>query len=120
MNLNISEGSGVFFCDKCLNIFDIEQDEKGEDIFICKSCGNKKLIEPGTILISKGEEINDDDVNINKKKEAYALMHSSNYVCPNPKCPSHKTGKKDMIMEYNKLNSYKRRMICLICNTKWM
>lgn len=112
--------SGVFFCDKCSNIFDIEQDDKGNDIFICKSCGNKKIIEPKTMLISKGEEINDDDVNINKKKEAYALMHTSNYVCPNPDCPTHKGGPKDMIMEYNKANSYKRRMICLICNTKWM
>lgn len=112
--------SGVFFCDNCSNIYDIEQNDQGLDVFICKSCGNEKIIEPKTMLISKGEEINDDDININKKKEANILMHSSNYICPNPNCPSHKTGKKDMIMEYNKPNSYKRRMICLICNTKWM
>lgn len=113
--------SGVFFCEKCSNIYDIGQDKSGREVFICNSCGNNKNIEKGTMLLSKGEEINDDDVNINKKKEAYALMHSSNYVCPNKDCPTHKKGvKKDMIMEYNNADSYKRRMICLVCNTKWM
>lgn len=112
--------SGVFFCDKCSNLYDIGQDKNGNDIFICNSCGDSKKIESGTLFLSKGESIN-DNVNVNKKKEAKALMHTSNYICPNKDCPSHKKGsKKDMIVEYDKLNSYRRRMICLICNTKWM
>lgn len=113
--------SGVFYCDKCDNIYDIGQDENGKEIFICNSCGNKKNIMKGTMLLSKGEEINDNDINVNKKKEAQTLMRTSNYVCPNKDCPSHKKGtRKEMIMEYTNNDSYKRRMICLICNTKWM
>ena len=112
--------SGVFFCEKCSNIYDIGQDDKGNDIFICNSCSNHSQIMKGTMILSKGEEINNDDVNVNKKKEVPALMHSTNYVCPNKNCPTHKGTKKDIIMEYNNSNSYKRRMICLVCNTKWM
>ena len=81
--------SGVFFCDKCSNLYDIGQDKNGNDIFICNSCGDSKKIESGTLFLSKGESIN-DNVNVNKKKEAKALMHTSNYICPNKDCPSHK------------------------------
>lgn len=112
--------SGVFFCSECSNIYDIGQDKNGKEIFICNSCGNKDDIKSGTLLVGKGDMIVDDIV-INKKKEANALMHSSNYVCPNKDCPTHKKGtRKDMIMEYTNADSYKRRMICLVCNTKWM
>ena len=81
--------SGVFFCEKCSNIYDIGQDDKGNDIFICNSCSNHSQIMKGTMILSKGEEINNDDVNVNKKKEVPALMHSTNYVCPNKNCPTH-------------------------------
>ena len=64
--------SGVFFCDKCSNLYDIGQDKNGNDIFICNSCGDSKKIESGTLFLSKGESIN-DNVNVNKNDPSVDL-----------------------------------------------
>lgn len=111
--------SEVFYCDKCDYIFDITYDN-GKAIYICKTCNNKKDIEPGTLLLNKCQLKKDHYVNVNKKKAANILAHTTNYICANKNCPTHKGKEKDATMEYTANDSYELRYICLICGTSWI
>jgi len=109
------------FCPNCNNLYDIKDTDKG-DCFVCSICDNVEPIKPGTLLLSKSNEDNEvENINPKYKKNVNALMHTTNYICPNKSCETHKNAKlKDAIIEYTKDNSYKIRYICLNCNTEWI
>ena len=109
------------FCPHCHNLYDIKDTDKG-DCFICSNCDNYELIESGKLLLSKSNEDTEIEyINPEYKKIVPVLMHTTNYICPNKSCSTHKNNKlKDAIIEYTKDNSFKIRYICLNCNTEWI
>lgn len=109
------------FCPKCDNIYDIKDTDKG-DCFVCSICSYQENIQPGTELFTKQTEINDlEYINPKYKQCVSALRHTTNYICPNKECKTHKDAKlKDAIVEYTKQNSFKLRYICNCCNAEWI
>ena len=71
--------SGVFFCDKCSNLYDIGQDKNGNDIFICNSCGDNKKIESTDVVTNKRNQTLYAHYSIN----SYVIKYDYNYLKDN-------------------------------------
>lgn len=128
------------FCSKCNNIYEISQTNSLDDsmnesdniqnrfnntnlkaIYICKICGHKTYINPGTILfVRPSEQIVKKycPKNINKIYDpTYPI--TSNYICPDKKCASHNDPTKRQAIFYRIPTTYDVQYICKTCTSVW-
>lgn len=134
------------FCSKCYNIYEITQinysddstneiynqntittDQKKHDIpslkgvYICRICGHKSRITPGTIIFMRpSEQIikTYNSINTNKIYDpTYPVTR--NYICPNSDCESHKNPAKREAIFYRISTTYDVQYICKTCTTVW-
>ena len=135
------------FCSKCNNIYEITQindsninesniyvlqnksdpDLKKFDniipkgIYICRICGHKSSITPGTVLFvrpSKQIVKTYSPININKIYDP-TFPVTRNYICPNEKCDSHNDSSKREAIFYRIPTTYDIQYICKTCTTVW-
>lgn len=91
-----------------------------EAYFICKSCQNTKLIDPGTIIYSKNYSTNSS---IDTEDYTYAIYDSTlprtrNYICKNKNCKSHTDDKlKEAVITKNNMDQIV--YVCVACSKYW-
>jgi DNA-directed RNA polymerase subunit M/transcription elongation factor TFIIS len=127
----------AYFCSECGNLYDIsneppastvstpETDKGGKGIyFVCTTCGNSEKVKQRTLLFSKksqdisknyfGNYLNPEHL-INSP----TLPHTSDYICPNPKCKTHAEPEiRDAVMTHIG-NSFRVMYVCTLCKTSW-
>lgn len=136
------------FCSKCNNIYEITQinysddsineihnqqnnsttnDQKKYDVsslkgvYICRICGHKAIIIPGTtIFVRPSDQIvkTYNSINTNKIHDpTYPVTR--NYICPNSICESHKDPTKREAIFYRISTTYDIQYICKTCTFVW-
>lgn len=132
------------FCSKCNNIYEISQSNTSDDStnelnnqenyqpnkynntnikakYICRICGHKATIIPGTILFARpSEQIVKKYCPINTNKiydPTYPVTR--NYICPNTVCESHKDPTKREAIFYRIPTTYDVQYICKTCTFTW-
>jgi hypothetical protein len=90
--------------------------------FICKNCGNRKPIEPGTLIFSRvssdvAQSYTSSDVNDMKFSDI--LPRTRKYICLNNKCESHTNLNKREAVFFRINNSFKVKYICTTCGTSF-
>jgi hypothetical protein len=88
--------------------------------FICNNCGNRKPIDPGTLIFSKvssdvAQSYSSSDVLDMKYSDI--LPRTRKYICPNSKCESHNNPDKREAIFFRMNNAFKIKHICQACNT---
>tara|TARA_S200000501_G_C20568019_1_gene631692 strand:- start:61 stop:624 length:564 start_codon:yes stop_codon:yes gene_type:complete len=107
---------------KLMNSNNSKKKNKYHAILICLNCGTKEDIKEGTCLYSK-----DNDNEINKQnikdfkfmKDSHILPRTTNYICNNEKCETHKKPSLKEAMFFRDQNNYNIIYLCLHCNSNW-
>ena len=96
------------------------QEEEAKAYYLCKMCKNTKPIKPGTLIYSKSYAstgLQDNrDYTYARYDPTYFL--TQNYVCPNPKCKTHKEPSlKEAVLAKSASNLLV--YVCSVCNQNW-
>lgn len=105
---------------KIINTNSSKQTNKYQAVFNCLNCGTKEDIKEGTCLYSKDNDINRQNIKDFKfMKDSNILPRTTNYVCNNDKCITHKKPLLKEAMFFRDQNNYNIIYLCLECNENW-
>lgn len=88
--------------------------------FICNNCGHSRKIQSGTLIFSRTSDAISQSYDIGDYKDLIysdILPRTRNYICHNPKCPSHKDVMKKEAIFFRNNNSFAVKYLCTTCET---
>ena len=119
----------MHFCVNCQNMYYVRLDAENPNklVYYCNKCGteDKSIIDENVIIcktqIKKSEQSFNHIINKYTKLDP-TLPRISNILCPNPECPTNKSGEKREII-YIRYDDTNMRYVYLCssrdCNTIW-
>jgi DNA-directed RNA polymerase subunit M/transcription elongation factor TFIIS len=114
----------VEFCDKCDNIYYLYINSENSNInYICKSCGNKKIMDTRVISVNNNTNINIDKSDVINTNPFIShditlptIKGNKNIKCKNELCDADEINIK--YIKYDEINM-KYLYICNHCGIKW-